>query len=130
MLCVHFNVCLFLETLRTRDVRPALGHKAVCAQHPHPDKHAVRIDCYREKPNYFQLKLYMLLLMPDFIAHISFPFFFFLKKTYLVVPSLSCGIYNPVPRLGIQSGLPALEARSLSHWTTRKIPNWCFLNAT
>lgn len=78
----------------TRDVRPTEGHKAVCTQHPHPDKHAVRIDYYREKPNQFQLKLYMLLLMPDVIAHISFRFFFFFL-IYVVV--LSCGIYNLVP---------------------------------
>ena len=30
---------------------------------------------------------------------------------------------DPVPRSGIEPGLPALEARSPSHWTTREVPS-------
>ena len=33
---------------------------------------------------------------------------------------LSCGMWGLVPQSGMEPGPPALGARSLSHWTTRK----------
>ena len=36
--------------------------------------------------------------------------------------TLSCHMWAPVPWPGVESGLPALGAQSLSHWTTREIP--------
>ena len=38
----------------------------------------------------------------------------------------SCGIWDLVPRLGIEPKPPALGARSPNHWTTREVPNYCF----
>ena len=38
------------------------------------------------------------------------------------VPTLRCGMWDPVPGPGIEQGPPALEAWSLSHWTTREVP--------
>ena len=57
--------------------------------------------------------------------------FIFLKCIfiYLVVPrlrcsmqTLSCGMWNLVPRLGIEPGPHALGACSLSHGTIREVP--------
>ena len=31
-------------------------------------------------------------------------------------------MWDLVPRPGIEPGLPALEVRSLTHWTTREVP--------
>ena len=52
---------------------------------------------------------------------------------YLAVLVLvaSCGIFNwgvwdLIPQPGMELGPPALGVRSLSHWTTRKVPS-CFL---
>ena len=40
-----------------------------------------------------------------------------------------CGMWDLVPWPGIEAGTPALEAQSLSHWTTREhLPFWSFLN--
>ena len=36
--------------------------------------------------------------------------------------TLSCGMWDLVPWPGIEPGPPALGAQSLSHWTTRDIP--------
>ena len=36
--------------------------------------------------------------------------------------TLSCGMWDLVPRPGIKPGPPALGAWSLSHWTTRAVP--------
>ena len=36
--------------------------------------------------------------------------------------TLSCSMWDLVPRPGIKPGPPALGARSLSHWTTREVP--------
>ena len=33
-----------------------------------------------------------------------------------------CGMWDLVPWPGIEAGTPALEAQSLSHWTTREVP--------
>ena len=47
---------------------------------------------------------------------------FFLKYLfYLDVHGPHCSMQDLVPWPGIEPGLPALEARSLSHWTTRKV---------
>ena len=40
--------------------------------------------------------------------------------------SFSSGMWNPVPRLGIEPWFLALGVRSLSHWITREVPV-CFL---
>ena len=50
--------------------------------------------------------------------------YFFLKYIYLAELSLSCGMWDPVPSPGIKPGLPALGAWSLSHWTTREVPEF------
>ena len=34
----------------------------------------------------------------------------------------TCGMWDQVPCPGMEPGSPALEAWSLSHWTTRKVP--------
>ena len=39
---------------------------------------------------------------------------------------LSCAMWGLVPRPGIEPAPPALEAQSLSHWTTGEIPNLIF----
>ena len=36
--------------------------------------------------------------------------------------TLSCGVWDLAPWLGIKPGCPALRARSFSHWTTREVP--------
>ena len=36
--------------------------------------------------------------------------------------TLSCGMWSLVPWPGIEPGLPALGAQSLSHWTTKEVP--------
>ena len=36
--------------------------------------------------------------------------------------TLSCGVWDLVPWLGIKSGPPALGTLSHSHWTTREVP--------
>ena len=41
--------------------------------------------------------------------------------------TLSCSMWDLVPWLGIKPGPPALGARGLSHWTTRKVPSIVFL---
>ena len=35
---------------------------------------------------------------------------------------LCCGVWDPVPQAGIESGPPVLGVQSLSHWTTREVP--------
>ena len=44
------------------------------------------------------------------------------RYIYLSVPSLSCGIWDLVPQPRIEPMTPALGAQSLSHWTTRQVP--------
>ena len=36
--------------------------------------------------------------------------------------TLGCGMWDLVPRLGMEPGPPALGAQSLSHWITREVP--------
>ena len=43
------------------------------------------------------------------------------------IQTFSCGIWDPVPQPGIEPGPPALEAWSLSHWTTMEVPLNIFL---
>ena len=42
-----------------------------------------------------------------------------------------CVMWDVIPWPGIKPGPPALEVQSLSHWTTREVPIYCFwiLNA-
>ena len=47
--------------------------------------------------------------------------FFFKYLFYLDMHGPHCSMQDLVPWPGIEPGLPALEARSLSHWTTRKV---------
>ena len=47
----------------------------------------------------------------------------FKKKIYLTVPGLSCGMWDLVPWPGIEPRPPALGVWSLSHWTTREVPD-------
>ena len=39
------------------------------------------------------------------------------------IQTLSCSTWDLVHQLGIEFGSPALGAQSLSHWTTREVPN-------
>ena len=41
--------------------------------------------------------------------------------------TLSCRIWDLVPRLEIEPGSPAFGAWRLSHWTTREVPRIYFL---
>ena len=41
---------------------------------------------------------------------------------YLAALGLNCSTQDQVPWPGIEPQLPVLEARSLSHWTTREVP--------
>ena len=43
---------------------------------------------------------------------------------YLVALDLSCGMWDLVPWPGIESRSLTLEARSLSQWTTKEVPNF------
>ena len=44
--------------------------------------------------------------------------------------TLSCGMWDLVPRLGTEPRPPALEAWSLTHWTTTKVRRKClFFNS-
>ena len=42
------------------------------------------------------------------------------------MPTLSCGMWDLVPRAGIELGAPALGAWSLSHWTIREVLRMTF----
>ena len=42
-----------------------------------------------------------------------------LQHTWSLI--FSCGMWDPIPRAGIESGPPALGAWSLSHWITREV---------
>lgn len=52
------------------------------------------------------------------------------KNIYLAALSplwtFSCGIWNLVPRQGIEPRFTALGAQCLSHWATREVPMSCF----
>ena len=65
--------------------------------------------------------------------------FFFFLNIYLFICTrsllaayklFSCGMWDLVPRPGIEPGSPALGAWSLSHWTTREVPIFGFLSNT
>ena len=47
---------------------------------------------------------------------------FFFLIIYLAAPGLSCSMWDPVPRPGIEPVPSPLVAQSLSHWTTREVP--------
>ena len=44
----------------------------------------------------------------------------------MAAPGLSCGMWDQVPWTGIELQPPALGAQSLSHWTTREVPENIF----
>ena len=65
---------------------------------------------------------------------VSFPFLFFLYlficlcRGFVATCGLfSWGMWDLVPRPGIEPGPPALGMQSLSHWTTREVPPSPFL---
>ena len=78
----------------------------------------------------------------QFRKYICIGFSFFLKIIYLAgwvlvaargicslhcgVQTLSCGMWDLVPVAGIEPRPPALEAWSLSHWTTKGSLYWSF----
>lgn len=55
----------------------------------------------------------------------TYAFFVFLCLVfiYLAVPGLSCGMWDIVPRSGIEPGPPTFGVWSLSHWTPQGSPN-------
>ena len=52
--------------------------------------------------------------------------FIYLIFMYLAVPALSCGIKDLILGPGVEPGVPALGAQSLTHWTTREVPRSSF----
>ena len=50
-----------------------------------------------------------------------FVFNFVLNFIYLTVPCLGCGMWDLVPRPGIEPRTPILEAWSINHWATREV---------
>ena len=54
---------------------------------------------------------------------IYFIYLFWLHRVLVVARRIfSCGMWDLVPRPGIEPAAPALGARSLTHWTTREVP--------
>ena len=47
---------------------------------------------------------------------------FFFILIYLAAQGLCCSMWDLVPQPGIQPRPPALGVQSLSHWTTREVP--------
>ena len=43
---------------------------------------------------------------------------------FICLADLNCGMWDLGPCLGTELGPPALEARSLSHWTTTEVLTW------
>ena len=53
---------------------------------------------------------------------------FYYVFIYLAAPDRSCGVWGLVPGPGIDpGGLPALGTQSLSHWTTREVSHWFYI---
>ena len=50
-----------------------------------------------------------------------FVFNFVLNFIYLTVLCLGCGMWDLVPRPGIEPRTPILEAWSINHWATREV---------
>ena len=50
------------------------------------------------------------------------------KKYLFLLPALglNCGMWDLVPRPGIQPEFPTVEAWNLTHWTTREDPTWIY----
>ena len=62
----------------------------------------------------------------EMVSHCGF---FFIYICYLFIwlhQDLSCGMWDLVPWPGIEPGLPALGASSLSHWTNREVSHCSF----
>ena len=65
-----------------------------------------------------------------------FYFLFWLRWVLVVHPHFlgaarelfSYGMWDLVPRPGIEPGHPALGVHSLTHWTTRKVPTNLYFN--
>ena len=51
-------------------------------------------------------------------------FFLVFKKKFFWPHSMACGILIPQPGIKLMS--PAVEARSLNHWTAREVPSIIF----
>ena len=52
----------------------------------------------------------------------SFSFFLKIIFCFLFFLAASCNMWHLSSRPGIEPVLPAVEARSLNHWTTREVP--------
>ena len=66
------------------------------------------------------------------LIHFEFIFVYGVRKWNFSLncsmQALSWSLWDLVPRLEIEPGLPVLGAWSLSHWTTREVPSlmlWC-----
>ena len=65
------------------------------------------------------------------LGYLNYFFFFFLLILFiydLAALGLSCGTWDLVPWPGTEPLPPSLGAWSLSHWTTREVPNYFFFN--
>ena len=63
-----------------------------------------------------------------FILFFFFNSFIWLHQVLVVARGIfSCGLWNLVPWLWIEPGLPALGMRNFSNWTTREVPVYSFL---
>ena len=72
----------------------------------------------------------MLVETQDFALNLGFFFFVVVVNIiYLAAPELSCGIWDLVACPGTEPRSPALGVQSLSHWTTREVPQIPFCSA-
>ena len=58
---------------------------------------------------------------PEFFFFSNY-LFIWLYWVFVSCGIFSCSMWDLVPRLEIEPGVPALGAGSLSHWTTREVP--------
>ena len=70
--------------------------------------------CYRHLPWSWVLLKFILHSRPSKKSYL------FIYLFVLAAPGLSCGVWDLVPRPGIEPGPPAWGTWSLTHWTTRK----------
>ena len=70
----------------------------------------------------------LLLSILEFLKN-GLGFLLLLIFMYLTAPGLSCGMWDLVPCPGIKPEFPALGVQSLSHWTTREVPQIPFYSA-
>ena len=75
----------------------------------------------------FNVELYSLFKLQILETVVILQGLFFLGGGFLFWPRhAACGIF--VPRPGIKPVPPALEVRSLNHWTSREVPRTLFSN--